>query len=165
MFTFQTVLPCVKTVEMLLPCSEILAMCPYLYPSSYVAYHSRDQSTVTFPIGDYVNILHDYKKTGPSKILKFLTCCCHHLIDMLVEFYQNHIFLTLKMAEHDIPVNVYQFLHELLCTLTLVAKKLQKILPPIKIISKSTVTLLTCSTSKTCQCVCSKALMSDDMNF
>ena len=55
----------------------------------------RVQPTVTFPIGDHVNVLHDYKKTGPSKILKLLSCRCHHLIDMLVEFCQNHIFLTL----------------------------------------------------------------------
>ena len=26
------------------------------------------QPTVTFPIGDHVNVLHDYKKTGPYKI-------------------------------------------------------------------------------------------------
>ena len=25
------------------------------------------QPTVTFPIGDHVNVLHDYKKTGPFK--------------------------------------------------------------------------------------------------
>ena len=72
------------------------------------------QPTVTFPIGDHVNVLHDYKKTRPSKILKLLTCRCHHLIDMLVEFSKNHIFLTLKMLEHAISVNVYQFLHKLL---------------------------------------------------
>ena len=55
----------------------------------------RVQPSVTFPIGDHVNILHDYKKMRPSKILKLLTCCCHHLIDMLVKFSQNLIFLTL----------------------------------------------------------------------
>ena len=59
----------------------------------------RVQPTVKFPIGDHVNVLHDYKKTRPSKILKLLTCCCHchccHLIDMLVKFSQSHIFLTL----------------------------------------------------------------------
>ena len=53
----------------------------------------RDQPTVTFPIGDHVNVLHDYKKTGPSSI-KLLTCRYHHLIDMLVEFCQNHTRLT-----------------------------------------------------------------------
>ena len=25
----------------------------------------RVQPTVTFPIGDHVNVFHDYKKTGP----------------------------------------------------------------------------------------------------
>ena len=50
----------------------------------------RVQPTVTFPIGNHVNVLHDYKKTGPSKILKLLTCRNHHLIDMLIEFSQNH---------------------------------------------------------------------------
>ena len=53
------------------------------------------QPTVTFPFGDHVNVLHDYKKTGPSTILKLLTCRCRHLIDILVEFSQNNIFLTL----------------------------------------------------------------------
>ena len=53
------------------------------------------QPTVTFPIGDHVNILYDYKKTGPSKIMKLLTCRCHHLIDILVEISKNDIFLTL----------------------------------------------------------------------
>ena len=50
---------------------------------------------VSHGIGDHVNVLYDYKKTGPSKILKLLSCRCHHLIDMLVEFCQNHTFLTL----------------------------------------------------------------------
>ena len=53
----------------------------------------RVQHTATFPIGGHINVLHDYKKTGPSQILKLLSCRCHHLIDMLVEFCQNHIFL------------------------------------------------------------------------
>ena len=52
------------------------------------------QPTVTFPIGDHVIVLHDYKKTGPSKILKLLTCRCHHLIYMLVEFSQSLVLLT-----------------------------------------------------------------------
>ena len=34
------------------------------------------------------------KKTGPSKILKLLTCRFHHLIDMLIEFRQSLILLT-----------------------------------------------------------------------
>ena len=51
------------------------------------------QPTVTFPIGDHVNVCHEYKKTGPSTILK-LTCHCHNLIDMLVEFSQSIILLT-----------------------------------------------------------------------
>ena len=51
--------------------------------------------TVTFPIGDHVNVLHIYKKTKSSTILKLLTCRCHHLIDVLVEFSQNDIFLTI----------------------------------------------------------------------
>ena len=56
------------------------------------------QPTVTFPIGDHVNVLYDYKKTRPSNILKLLTCRCHHLFDMLVEFSKNDIFLTLLNA-------------------------------------------------------------------
>ena len=77
----------------------------YRISSSYLFYALREsimftspiwvQPTVTIPIGDHVNVLHDYKKTGPSKILKLLSCHCHHLIDMLVGFCQNHIFITL----------------------------------------------------------------------
>ena len=47
------------------------------------------QDTVTFPIGGHVNVLHDYKKTRPSKILKFLFCRYHHFIDMLIGFSKN----------------------------------------------------------------------------
>ena len=63
------------------------------------------QPTVTFPIGDHVNVLHDYKKTGPLKILKLLTCRCHHLIDMLIEFSQSRTSNLFKMPERAIPVN------------------------------------------------------------
>ena len=52
-------------------------------------------SFVYHSIGGHVNVLHDYKKTLPSKILKFLTCRYHHFIDMLIEFSQNLKFLTL----------------------------------------------------------------------
>ena len=62
-------------------------------PESDSISKSRVQPTVTFPIGDHVNVLYDYKKTGPSKILKRLTCHCHHLIDMLIEFSQSLKFL------------------------------------------------------------------------
>ena len=57
----------------------------------------RVQSPVTFPIGDHVNVLHDYKKTGPSKILKRLTCRYHlhgHGIDMVIEFSQSLVLVT-----------------------------------------------------------------------
>ena len=57
------------------------------------------QPTVTFLIGDHVNVLYDYKKMGPSQILK------------LIEFNQSLIPPTFINA-----VNVYQFLHELLST-------------------------------------------------
>ena len=52
------------------------------------------QPTVTFPIGDHVNVLHDYKKTGPSNILKLFTCLSYHLFDMLLEFSRSLILLT-----------------------------------------------------------------------
>ena len=52
------------------------------------------QPPVTFPIDDYVNVLHDYKKMGPSKILKLLTCRCHHLIDIVSR--QSLLLLTLQ---------------------------------------------------------------------
>ena len=71
--------------------------------------------------------MHDYKKTGPSKILKLLTCRCHHLIDMLIEFSQSIILVThLKLSERAMPVNVYQLLHELLRTRPLLRKKIAK---------------------------------------
>ena len=91
----------------------------------------RDQPTVIFPTGDHVNVLHDYKKTGPSKILKLLTCRCH--AGRVLS--KSHISNSFKMAERAIPVHVYQFLHELQSTCALyVAKKLPTILPPTKII-------------------------------
>ena len=65
--------------------------CPLLAPA---AARQRVQPTVTFPIGDHVDVLHDYKKTGPSKILKLLSSRRRHLVDMLVKFCKNHIFLT-----------------------------------------------------------------------
>ena len=61
--------------------------------------------------------------------MKLLTCRCHHLIDMLVGFCQN---LTLKMAERAIPVNVYQFLHELLRMRALWQKMCQQFFRQLK---------------------------------
>ena len=87
----------------------------------------RVQHSVTFPIGGHVNVLHDYKKSWPSKILKFLTCRHHHFIDMLMEFSQKfYISNSFKMAERVMPINVYQFLHELLRTRALWWKICQK---------------------------------------
>ena len=78
-------------------------------------YRLRGQPTVTFPIGDHVNVLHfaflHYRKTGPSKIMKLLICRCHHIIDMLIEFSKSLILLThLKCL--NVPM-FFQFLHEL----------------------------------------------------
>ena len=70
-------------------------ICSYRRTPKCFSLDNKVQPTVTFPIGDHVNILHNYKKMRPSKILKLLTCRCHHLIDMLVEFSKNHIFLSL----------------------------------------------------------------------
>ena len=47
-------------------------------PSIYVAMELpnpviRAQSTVDFPIGDHVNVLSDYKKTGPDTLFYFNT--------------------------------------------------------------------------------------------
>ena len=52
---------------------------------------SRGQTTVENCIGGHVHVLSDYKKTWPSKILKIVHSNCHHLIDILTKFYQNHI--------------------------------------------------------------------------
>ena len=85
------------------------------------------QPPVTFPIGDHVNVLHDYKKTGPSKILKLLTCRCHHLIDMLIEFSQSLVLVThLKCLNVLYPSIFIIFLHELLRTRALLRNIFQK---------------------------------------
>ena len=70
------------------------------------------QPTVTFPISDHVNVLRDYKKKGPSHILKLNTCHCHLLTDMLIEFSQSLILLTnLKCLNVPYPsILFYQFL-------------------------------------------------------
>ena len=54
--------------------------------------------TVDVPIDGHVNVLYDYKKTWPSKILKLFTWCCHHPVDMLVDFRQNKKGLGLQNA-------------------------------------------------------------------
>ena len=56
--------------------------------------YSMFQPIVTIPVGDHVNVLHDYKKTGQYKTMKHLNCRCYHLIDKLVEFSQNVLLLT-----------------------------------------------------------------------
>ena len=70
-------------------------VCMTLHTSSFwPQLYCRVQPPVTFPIGDNVNVLHDYKKTGPSTILKLLTCRCYHLIDTLIEFSQSFVLVT-----------------------------------------------------------------------
>ena len=123
------------------------------------------QPPVTFPIGDHVNILHDYKKTGPSKILKLLSCRCHHLIDMLVEFCQNHIFLTLlKWLNVPYPsiltnfcINYYAHVP---CGET-IAKNPSAYLNHLKIHGYTANMFY----QQICQCVCSNGVMSDGMIF
>ena len=74
----------------------------YLY-HWHCHWYCRVQPTVmfltgdTFPIGDHDNILQDYEKMGPSKILKLLTCRCHYLTDMLNEFSQSRTSNLFKM--------------------------------------------------------------------
>ena len=67
---------------------------PVITPTTLLLVCYRVHPTVTFPIGDHVNILHDYKITGPSKILKLLTCRCHYLNDMLVNCSQSLVIFT-----------------------------------------------------------------------
>ena len=64
---------------------------------------SARQPTVTFPIDDHINVLHDQKKTGPYKILKLLTCRCHHLIDMLVEFCKKKSRISNSLKWLNLP--------------------------------------------------------------
>ena len=124
------------------------------------------QTPVTFPIGDHVNVLHDDKKTGPSKILKLLSCRCQHLIDnMLVEFCQNHTFLTLlKWLNTPCPsiftnfsINYYAHVP---CG-EKIPKNPSTYLNHLKIHSYTADMFY----QQTCQCVCSYAVMSDDMIF
>ena len=123
----------------------------------------RVQPTVTFPIGDHVNVLHDY--TGPSKILKLLSCRCHHLIDMQVEFCQKHIFLTL-LKRLNVPypsiftnfcINYYAHVP---C-----GEKIAK--NPSRYLNHQKIHDYTANMfyQQTRQCVCSNAVMSDDMFF
>ena len=102
--------------------------------------------TVTFPIGDNVNVFNDYKKMFQSQILKLLSCRFCHLIDMFVEVYKNHIFLTL--LKRAISVNIYQFLHNLLRTLPLWRKNCQKSFRLFKSSKNLGLHCKTCSTSK-----------------
>ena len=104
------------------------------------------------------------RKRDHKKILKLISCRFHHLVDMLVEFCQNHLFVTLKMAERAIPVNIYQFLHQLVRTRACgekFAKNPSAYLNHLKIHGYTTNMFY----QQTCQCVCSNAVMSDDMIF
>ena len=47
---------------------------------------SRAQSTVDFPIGGHVNVLSDYKETGPEKNLNFNTITAVMLVICLSNF-------------------------------------------------------------------------------
>ena len=63
-------------------------------------------------IGGHANVLYDYKKTWPPKILKIFHSICHHLIDMLTKFGRNHILPALfKRPPRAMPVNVYKNIH------------------------------------------------------
>ena len=128
---------------------------------------SRVQPTVTSPIGDHVNVLHDYKKTGPSKmkLLKLLSCRCHHLIDMLVEFCQNHIFLTL-LKRLNVP---YPSIFTTFCINYYAHVPCGEKIPPnlSAYLNHLQIHGYTANMfyQQTCQCVCSNAAMSDDMIF
>ena len=52
---------------------------------------SGGKTAVQNCIGGHVNVLSDYKKTSPLKILKLFHSNYHHLIDMLTKCCQNHI--------------------------------------------------------------------------
>ena len=123
------------------------------------------QPTFTFPIGDHVNVLHDYKKTGPSKILKLLSCRCHHLSNMLVEFCQNHIFLTLlKWLNVPCPSIFTNFCINYYAHVPCgekIAKNPSAYLNHLKIHGYTSNMFY----QQTCQRVCSNAVMSDDMIF
>ena len=65
-----------------------------------VALCSRAQSTVDFPIGGHVNVLSDYKETGPEKKIKFYHNHCSHVTDMLIKFRQKSIYQALLKCMH-----------------------------------------------------------------
>ena len=124
---------------------------------------TRVQPTVTFPIGDHVNVLHDYKKTGPSKILKLLSCRCHHLIDMLVEYCQNLVFLTLlkrlNVPYPSILTNFYTNYYAHVPCGENNSKNSSAYLSHLKIHGYTANMFY----QQTCRCVCSNAVMSGDM--
>ena len=61
---------------------------------------SRGKTTAQHCIGSHVYVLSDCKKAGPSKNLKIVHSNCHHLIDMLTMFCQNHIPPALFKRPH-----------------------------------------------------------------
>ena len=65
---------------------------------------NRVQPTVTFTIGDHV--LHDYKRTRPSKILKLRTCHYHHLIVMSCHVMSCHVMSCHVMSCHVMSCHV-----------------------------------------------------------
>ena len=109
-------------------CYNVCLHCLAFYVSTWI------QPPVTFPIGDHIYVLHDYKKTEPSEIFKLLSCRCHHLIDMLVELCQNHIFLILlKWLNEPCPSMFTNFCINYYAHVPC-GETLPKILPPIEII-------------------------------
>ena len=123
--------------------------------------HCRVQPTVTFPIGDHVNVLHDYKKMGPSTILKLLSCRCQHIINMLVEFCQNHIFLTLLKQLNVLYPSIFtnvciNYYAHVPC-----GEKIPK--NPSAYLNHLKIDGYTANMfyQQICQCICSNAVMSD----
>ena len=100
-----------------------------------------------------------------SEILKLLSCRCYHLIDMFVEFYKNHIFLTL-LKRLNVPypsiftnfcINYYAHVP---CG-EKIAKNPSTYLNHLK----TRITLQNMFYKQTCQSVYSNAVTSDDMIF
>ena len=102
-----------------------------------------------FPLVTMLTFCTIIRKRDHQKFLNFLLSVV--IISMLVEFSQNHVFPTLlKCLNVPHPSMFTSFCINYYAHATCGEKK---ILPPIEIIKKSTVTLPTCSTSKLPMCL------------
>ena len=61
----RTLVLCVKSVARLVSPRICIADARHVFSTAFGQDNTRVQPPVRFPIGDHVNVLHDYKKRGP----------------------------------------------------------------------------------------------------